>query len=120
MSVTPIFRDGGRGAVRERRRETRRRVLLQGKLVYPHNSFSADCMIRDLSQGGARIAVDNQLLTADPFLIVVRDAAIHQSTIMWTDPRQAGLRFDDSHGLDGDVPLRLKAMKRLWLELAPR
>ena len=120
MSVTPIFRNGSRGAVSERRREPRRRVLLQGKVVFPHNSFSADCMIRDLSEGGARIAIDSQMITTHPFLIVVREAVIHQSTTMWTDVRQAGLRFDESHALDGEVPLRLRAMKRLWVDLAPR
>ena len=120
MSVTSIFRNGSLGTVADRRREPRRRVLLQGKVVFPHNSFSADCMIRDLSEGGARIAVDRQMITTHPFLIVVREAMIHQSTTMWTDARQAGLRIDESHALDGEVPLRLRAMKRLWIDLAPR
>ena len=120
MSVTPIFRGDPRGPAADRRREPRRRVLLQGKVVFPHNSFSADCMIRDLSERGARIAVADQMITTHPFLIVVREAVIHQSTTMWTDPRQAGLRFDESHALDGEVPLRLRAMRRLWVDLAPR
>lgn len=86
------------GWVGERRRDPRRRVLLQGKIVFPHNSFSSDCLIRDLSPGGARIGVDTASLSQDPYLIVVRDALVHETRTMWTQAQQAGLRFSANHG----------------------
>ena len=104
----------------ERRREPRRRVLLQGKIVYPHNSFSADCVIRDLSAGGARITLPPEAVSQDPFLIVVRQAVVHESTTVWSTPSFTGLKFDRSHSLGGETPLQLRHIQRLWTELAPR
>jgi hypothetical protein len=104
----------------ERRGEARRRVLLKGKLVYPHNAFSADCTVRDLSAGGARIAVAPEAVSADPFLIVVKNAVVHPSTTAWQAGGQAGLTFQGSVDLSGEAPLNLKTIQRIWLELMPR
>ena len=104
----------------ERRSAPRRRALLKGKIVYPHNSLSADCTVRDLSSGGARIRVDPGAVTADPFLIVVSQAVVHEAQTAWRVGDQAGLRFVRSTDLSGETPLRLRAVQRLWLELMPR
>jgi hypothetical protein len=104
----------------ERRANARRRVLLTGKLVYPGNSLSADCTIRDLSAGGARIAVAPGAIGADPCLIVVKDAVIHHATTAWRQGAHAGLRFHGGFSLAGETPLHLRGAQRLWLELMPR
>ena len=104
----------------ERRRESRRRVLLTGKIVYPHNSFSADCTIRDLSPRGARIKVNPEAISPDPFLIVVKGAVVHESATAWQTEDQAGLQFHNSFSLTGETPLNLRNIQRIWLELMPR
>jgi PilZ domain-containing protein len=104
----------------ERRANVRRRVLLTGKIVYPGNSFSTDCTIRDLSSGGARIAVAPGAISADPCLIVVKDAVIHHATTAWSRGALAGLRFHESFSLSGETPLHHRNAQRLWLELMPR
>jgi hypothetical protein len=104
----------------ERRKEARRRVFLKGKIVYPQNSLSADCAIRDISAGGARITVNPEAISADPFLIVVRDAVVHQSATAWQARGQAGLQFRRSFELTGNAPLHLRQIQRIWIELMPR
>ena len=104
----------------ERRAEPRRRVLFKGKIIYPHNSFSADCVIKDLSPGGARIAVAPEAMSADPFLIVVKEAVVHRSTTAWRNATQAGLRFHDTVSLASDTPLNLRHAQNIWKELMPR
>jgi hypothetical protein len=104
----------------ERRAEVRRRVLLKGKIVYPHNTFSADCAISDLSARGARIVVAPEALGADPFLIVVKDAVVHHSTTAWRKGDRAGLRFQATVNLSGATPLHLRNIQRIWVELMPR
>ena len=108
------------GPVGERRSTPRHRVFLKGKIVYLNNSLSADCTIRDLSPRGARIQVNPDVVSGDPFLIVVKDAVIHQSVTAWKSGAQAGLRFQDATSLSGDVPLHLRHAQRLWVELMPR
>jgi hypothetical protein len=98
----------------------RRRVLLSGKIVYPHNSLTADCTIRDLSEGGARIVINPEAISADPFLIVVSRAVVHPSATVWHTERQAGLRFSGSFDLSGETPFQLQGVRRLWVALARR
>jgi hypothetical protein len=105
---------------RERRASVRRRVLLTGKIVYLHNSFTADCTIRDLSEDGARIAVAPEAVSLDPFLIVVKDAVVHRSKTAWRNGSQAGLQFDDTVSLTGETPLHLRHAQGIWVELMPR
>jgi hypothetical protein len=104
----------------ERRKAPRRRVLFTGKIVYINNSYSADCTIRDLSTGGARILVRADAMLADPFLIVVKEAVVHQSRTAWIGLPLVGLEFVKSTPLSGEAPLHLKAIQRLWVELMPR
>jgi hypothetical protein len=112
--------DNGSPPPDERRLAPRRRVLLKGKIVYPHNAFSADCAIRDLSASGARIHVAPEAISSDPFLIVVRDAVVHRSTTAWQEGDQAGLRFHATDSLTGETPLHLRTIQRIWVELMPR
>ena len=104
----------------ERRADPRRRVLLKGKIVYLHNAFSADCTIRELSVGGARIRVAADAISADPFLIVVKNAVVHQSTTVWHEGDQAGLRFQTTESLTGETPIHLRNIQRVWVELMRR
>jgi hypothetical protein len=112
--------DNSQRPFRERRAEIRRRVLLTGKVVYPTNSFSADCTIRDLTPLGARIAVDSEAVSDDPVLIIVRRATAYASCAVWRGDREVGLRFTRSIDLSDRTPLNLRAIQRVWLELMPR
>lgn len=120
MSSISPGNDNARRPVFERRREPRRRTLLTGKLVSIDNSFSADCTIRDLSPGGARIAVNAEAVAAGPLLIVVKNAVVHTSRTAWRDRGLAGLQLLDAFDLSRPAPLHLRAIQALWVELMPR
>ena len=104
---------------RERRGEARQRVFLRGKIVYAQTYISADCKIRDLSPGGARITVNPEAITGEPFLIVVKDAVAHQSNAAWQTSEQAGLRFQNTVDLTAETPPHVRNVQRLWFELLP-
>ena len=112
--------DNRRQPVFERRREPRQRVLLTGKIVSVDYSFTADCVIRDLSPGGARVTAPPEAVCGEPFLIVVRNATAHRSSGVWHGDGQAGLKFLDSADVSADVPRHLRPIQALWAELAPR
>jgi hypothetical protein len=120
MSQFDPVNDNSEQPFQERRAEARRRVLLTGKLVYAGNSYSANCTIRDLTPRGARIAIDPQAVSDDPFLIVVRQATAYESCTVWRDEREVGLSFIRSIDLSGKTPVNLRAIQRMWLELTPR
>jgi hypothetical protein len=121
----PVFEfeagnDNRRPPAFERRREPRRRVLLTGKIVSADYSFTADCVIRDLSEGGARVVVAPDAVCGEPFLIVVRSAMAHRSSGVWHGDGQAGLKFLDATNVSVDVPRHLRPVQALWAQLAPR
>jgi hypothetical protein len=112
--------DNRRQPVFERRSQPRRRVLLTGKIVSADYSFTADCVIRDLSEGGARVVAPADAVCGQPFLIVVRSAMAHRCSGVWHGDGHVGLKFLDATNVSVDVPRHLRSVQALWAQLAPR
>ncbi|MFI4933384.1 MAG: PilZ domain-containing protein [Caulobacterales bacterium] len=104
----------------ERRTHRRRRVLLSGKVAYADNSFTADCTIRNLSEGGALIVTGGTPLPKDPFLIVIKHDGLHEARTAWQYGSTQGLEFLRSWSLASGAPAKLAPLRHLWLELQPR
>jgi len=107
-------------AAAERREAHRDRVLLGGKIVYGPG-YTADCCIRDLTPRGAKVALPPHQYPPERFvLIVVRDGLAHRARTLWSHAREAGVAFEDTHNLLGQVPPQMQPIRRIWTELAPR
>ena len=105
----------------DRRRSSRKRVLLAGKIAHLHNSFSSGCRIYDLTSEGARIVVDaHDDIHKDSCLIVVRDGKVHKTKTIWARGLSRGVEFTDTFSLTSAVPTHLTGMRRLWVENLPR
>jgi hypothetical protein len=104
----------------DRRATPRRRVLLSGKLAYADTAITADCAIRDLSEGGALVVTPTTLLPSDPFLIVVKHAYLHEARTAWRRDGKSGLAFLASWRLNPHLPDPLIPFRALWLELLSR
>jgi hypothetical protein len=107
----------------ERRRTLPRvRTLLTGKLVFDNGARSVDCIIRDKTGVGARV----KLKSAEPipshvYLIDIKNGMALDSDVRWIKPLELGLTFLGAHDLREDVKLpALKAVRRIWMELAAR
>ena len=108
-------------------RPTRHRTCLSGKLVYgegaflPKHAFTLDCLIHDLSEGGARIMVGQfQALQPDLYLIVVKFCVAYQAEVVWQKFPARGLRFTATHFLNTTLPEEINVLRHLWLELSSR
>lgn len=101
----------------DRRNQARRRVLLSGKLAFADANLTADCSVRNLSETGAMVALPPILLPSQPFLIVIKDAFLHETNMVWRRDGRAGLRFQASWRLTGGTPERLGPYRALWLQL---
>ena len=101
--------------VAERRDSHRQRVLLKGKIAYADGAFSMDCVIRDLSKNGARIALSKgQNMPTRAYLIDVRAGIAYESVVAWIRVPQYGLRFVSQHNLQYVTNPSLSFLKRLW------
>jgi hypothetical protein len=101
--------------VAERRDSLRQKVLLKGKIAYADGAFSMDCIIRDLSRNGARIALaKGQTIPTRTYLIDMRTGVAYECVVAWIRIPQFGLRFVSQHNLQYVTNPNLAFLKRLW------
>jgi hypothetical protein len=79
----------------ERRKHPRRRVLRRGKIVYRGGHSVLDCVLLDLSAGGARIRTATWLGLPDRFELRMDEGPTHKVEVRYRDLEVAGVRFLD-------------------------
>lgn len=108
--------DGGRN-----RREARKRVLLDGKIVYSDGAASLDCTILDVSPSGACIRTPRgREIPSCLHLIDVRNRMAYEATVAWYKSPLAGLRFVESYPIGSALPEHLGYLRKLWIDCAMR
>lgn len=83
----------------ERRQELRRKTLLTGRIEFLNRSVF-DCVVRNLSDSGAKISCDQQIALPDLFeLIFVKQQMRKRVRAVWRDDEVIGLSFlsDDEY-----------------------
>ncbi len=76
------------------RQEARRRVLKTGIIAYNSRFKTLTCTVRDLSEHGARLRVDNPTMVPSHFeLIIELDGFEVDCEITWRQDMEIGVRF---------------------------
>jgi PilZ domain len=105
----------------EKRPRRRQRVLLSAVVVYAEGKQSFDCTIRDISEGGARIAFQKgSQFPSSFYLINIRDRIVYDAGVVWCGPSEAGIAFTKTFPLSDLVDPAQSFLKRLWLNRASR
>ena len=106
------------GPKTELRRTPRSRTLLGAKIIFSDGSCSFGCAVRDITDGGARIALPpDQIVPTRFYLITSRHEVAFDAETVWRHGALLGVKF---HGkLDLSAP-QLRFVKRLADELRPR
>ncbi len=78
----------------ERRKSVRQRVLKGGKIVFHHRCAAIDCTVRNISEGGASIAVASTVGVPQDFELLLdgTDHARH-CRIVWRSDTRIGVEF---------------------------
>ena len=78
----------------EQRNIRRQRVLKNGKIVFRNNMSVVDCVVRDMSATGARIACYDPAAVPSEFrLVLPADNTIRDVKVVWRRGALIGLRF---------------------------
>lgn len=78
----------------ERRRSPRRRALMAGVLHEPNKCSTWSCMIRNLSDDGARLEIANAFWVPNEFGIEITARNSHQlAEVIWKDAAAIGVRL---------------------------
>lgn len=78
----------------EQRKTARMRVIYGGVLIFNNRSSTMDCVVRDFSAHGARVALNQNALLPDHLhLAVARKGREYAARLAWRSEGAAGLEF---------------------------
>ena len=80
----------------EHRREARQRVFLKGRIMFNKGASSLDCLVRDLSPTGARLAMSETTTLPEVFdLYVPQKDKTYRATLRWRREDGVGVAFQE-------------------------
>lgn len=77
----------------EHRDASRHRVLKGGRIVINDGFSTYKCMVRNLSETGARLKVESIIGIPDSFQLVMDDGQKHACTVVWKTAAELGVKF---------------------------
>jgi two-component system chemotaxis response regulator CheY len=85
--------------LKNRRRHVRHRVVKGGQLAYGKGAHAVDCVIRDLSESGARIQVANAQDIPAEFVLSFDDGGTSRPCVArWRRSHDLGVEFTNADG----------------------
>lgn len=102
----------------DKRTSPRQRSFLKGRVIFNGGQTSLDCLIRDISAGGARLELSASVTLPDRFdLYLPHREATCKAHIQWRRGSHLGVAFDTVESappmpsLPQDVALRLQQLE---------
>lgn len=74
-------------------RQLRRRTFLGGHIIFNGGGSTIDCTIKDFSEGGAKLAVQNGLMPPERFDLQLNDGRTFTCEIRWRRMDFIGVAF---------------------------
>lgn len=97
----------------ERRRQSRLRSLLRGKIRSPRLVSALDCIVADLSEEGARLRVTGGGSAPDQFqLFIPLDGTVREATVHWRLNDELGVAFHNLDSAPVDLVDRVSQLER--------
>ncbi|WP_281180583.1 PilZ domain-containing protein [Devosia elaeis] len=82
--------------LQNKRSSARRRVLKQARMSFNGGRSTIDCVLRNLSDTGARLKVTSPLGVPDRFeLVLLTDKRTLACRVVWRSAEEIGVVFDD-------------------------
>ena len=80
----------------ERRTERRVRTLKRARIIFNNDYSVFDCLVRNISPGGALLDIPSMLGIPPRFDIVIEAAKARPCSVRWHTDRLMGIQFDDA------------------------
>lgn len=122
FAAAPALSEPGRAEPAQKvERINRRRTILRGKIVFGLAARSVDCIIRDLSDTGAKVRLAGaEKLPKIAWLVDAGRGLAFEAQVIWTRDRDLGLKFIQCRNLSEEHSPEFRAMRQLWIEHLPR
>ncbi|MGJ3264458.1 MAG: PilZ domain-containing protein [Salinarimonas sp.] len=81
----------------EQRASPRRRALIAARIRYGNGAVTVDCVVRNISETGAKIDLSEGVALPDHFEIVIPQLnVVHHAELRWRHAHEAGIAFVDA------------------------
>jgi len=89
----------------ERRTLVRKRSFLQGRLYFNNRRSSLDCLVRDISNHGAKLKISDSVAVPDFVeLYIPNKDETYRAKVQWRTGFELGLTFDGDQDTPSIVP----------------
>ncbi|KQP80505.1 PilZ domain-containing protein [Methylobacterium sp. Leaf117] len=80
----------------DNRKEARQRTFLKGRIIFNKGASTMDCLVRDLSASGARLALTETPTLPESFdLYIPQKAKTYRASLCWRRADGIGVTFAD-------------------------
>ena len=105
--------------MRERREFQRRRTFLGGRLAFNNQYGAIDCLVRNMSQNGAKLVFEGTVLLPGEFdLMLPQKGERCRARVVWRQQDEAGVTFLQAGGESVVSIVRARRIKRLETDRA--
>ena len=80
----------------DKRHFERHKTLKGARITFHGGHSSIDCVVRNLSNGGARVMLESSIGIPDEVMLVINDGTQHQARIVRRKINELGLQFTDT------------------------
>ncbi|RWX79192.1 PilZ domain-containing protein [Neorhizobium lilium] len=77
----------------EQRKHQRSKAFLGGRVVFNGSNSSFDCIVKQISVGGALVKVENALSVPESFSLVLSDGRRFDCEVRWRRINSLGVKF---------------------------
>ena len=97
----------------EQRQAPRLRALIGARIMFNNGQATLDCLIRDVSETGAKLTVSALIPLPDRFdLIIPQKGVTRRVRVAWRRATEIGVRFEDQGSEQTGAPQSEAALKR--------
>ena len=103
----------------DHRSATRARSFLKAQIRFNNGMSTMDCIIRDLSDGGARLEISDSVAIPSSFdLYIPKKDETRRASVHWRTAEQVGVAFHDASDVKIERPEVMDRVARLEAEVA--
>lgn len=106
---------------RSRRADARHRCLLACRIVFGSDGLTANAVLRDRSELGARLRLSSPLPLPRHFQVVfAKDGECFEADLIWRRGVELGVRLLSPIDITAPTDVSVRLLRRVWLEMAGR
>jgi hypothetical protein len=118
--MTALSRPASKAPENDFRRSVRQRAFLAGRIVFHDGAYSYECVVRDMSEGGARIEIPAaRMLPRRFYFLTSKEEVAYDAELVWRTRLMAGIKFRESVRLATCKDPKLRYLKQIAIELCP-